>query len=106
MERPKPLVPRRLHIMQASGGAMTFDEPNFVSFDRGGTSTDVSQVKNGQFRIVEETKEGGYHLRIPMMDITTIGAGGRAGKRLGREDPPGLRSQKLRRGHQVRQSRN
>ena len=94
-----------LHIMQASGGAMTVDavaeravrtvlsgpaagvlgalkvgeavdEPNFVSFDMGGTSTDVSLVKNGQFRIVEETKGVGYHLRMPMMDITTIGAGG------------------------------
>ena len=94
-----------LHIMQASGGAMTadgvrdraictilsgpaagvlgalkvgetMDEPNFVSFDMGGTSTDVSLVKDGQFRIVEETKEAGYHLRMPMMDVVTIGAGG------------------------------
>ncbi len=93
------------HIMQASGGVMTVDAvkdraihtilsgpaagvlgaqkvgadvnvTDFVSFDMGGTSTDVSLAKNGQFRIVEESREPGYYLRIPMMDIITIGAGG------------------------------
>ena len=94
-----------LHIMQASGGAMTVDnvkdravqtilsgpaagvlgavkvgrsvgQSDFISFDMGGTSTDVSLVQDGQFRIVEQTEQTGYHLRMPMMDIVTIGAGG------------------------------
>ena len=94
-----------LHVMQASGGAMTADavadgavrtilsgpaagvlgalkvgqavgERDFITLDMGGTSTDVSLVGDGQFRIVEQTSETGYCLRIPMMDIVTIGAGG------------------------------
>jgi len=98
-------VKATLHVMQASGGAMTADavqenairtvlsgpaagvigairaaglaeEGNFVGFDMGGTSTDVALVKDGNYRIVEETRDLGHHLRIPMIDIVTIGAGG------------------------------
>ena len=36
----------------------------------------MSLVRNGQYSLVEETEEAGYHLRIPMIDIVSIGAGG------------------------------
>lgn len=46
-----------------------------ISFDMGGTSTDVAHVS----RTIAETSEGsvgGYPMRLPMIDIHTVGAGG------------------------------
>lgn len=49
---------------------------NIITFDMGGTSTDVSVIKNGE---LTQTKDGNIEnlpLRIPMIDIATVGAGG------------------------------
>ena len=46
-----------------------------MSFDMGGTSTDVSLI-DGTPTITTEAQVGGYPIRIPMLDIHTIGAGG------------------------------
>ena len=46
-----------------------------LTFDMGGTSTDVSLVRGaGQF--TTEGMVGGWPVRIPMLDIHTVGAGG------------------------------
>jgi len=48
---------------------------NIMTFDMGGTSTDVSLVV-GEPRITTESNIGGLPIRIPLLDIHTIGAGG------------------------------
>ncbi|MCK5548203.1 MAG: hydantoinase/oxoprolinase family protein, partial [Thermoplasmata archaeon] len=49
---------------------------NLISFDMGGTSADISVVTNGQTRWTSEGGIAGVPVRVPMLDITTIGAGG------------------------------
>jgi N-methylhydantoinase A len=46
-----------------------------ISFDMGGTSTDVSLIA-GEPSLTAESKIGGFPIRIPVLDIHTIGAGG------------------------------
>ena len=46
-----------------------------ITFDMGGTSTDVSLV-DGALRTTTEATVGGYPLRIPILDIHTVGSGG------------------------------
>ena len=94
----------RLRVFQSNGGSISADEASrqavrtvlsgpagglvgaaavagllgidrFVSFDMGGTSTDVSLYDGG----LAHTTEGGtagLPIRVPMLDIETIGAGG------------------------------
>lgn len=49
---------------------------NLIALDMGGTSADVSLVHNGAFQVVHEGQIEGHPLLVPMIDITTIGAGG------------------------------
>ncbi|MGH7544045.1 MAG: hydantoinase/oxoprolinase family protein, partial [Gemmatimonadota bacterium] len=51
------------------------DGPRIVTFDMGGTSTDVSLV-DGAPRRLGEAVVGGVPLQVPMIDVHTIGAGG------------------------------
>lgn len=46
-----------------------------VTFDMGGTSTDVSLI-DGRPTVTTETKINGLPIKVPMIDIHTIGAGG------------------------------
>lgn len=46
-----------------------------ITFDMGGTSTDVSLVNGGISR-TSENEIGGFPIRVPMIDIHTVGAGG------------------------------
>lgn len=46
-----------------------------VSFDMGGTSTDVGIVRDGVERTTE-TRVEGAHVGVPSVDVTTVGAGG------------------------------
>jgi N-methylhydantoinase A/oxoprolinase/acetone carboxylase beta subunit len=57
----------------AVGRAAGFDR--LISFDMGGTSTDVS-LYNGQFTYSTETTLGDFPIRVPMLDIHSVGAGG------------------------------
>lgn len=49
--------------------------PNLVTFDMGGTSTDVALV-NGTPKPTSEGEVAGLPVRVPMLDIHTVGAGG------------------------------
>ena len=49
---------------------------NLITFDMGGTSTDVSLVENGVPRTTTEAEVHGYPIKSPMIDIHTVGAGG------------------------------
>lgn len=50
--------------------------PNVITFDMGGTSTDVSLITKGQVRETSEGHIDGLPCRIPMVDVETVGAGG------------------------------
>lgn len=96
---PAPLV------MRSSGGVATVDEAaahpalilvsgpaggvvgaeriaalagveNAISFDMGGTSTDVCLIAGGRAERSEGREVGGFPIRLPMVDIHTVGAGG------------------------------
>jgi len=51
-------------------------ENNLITVDIGGTSTDISLVIDGKFESSDEKTISGYPVRIPSIDISTIGAGG------------------------------
>ena len=94
----------RLHIMQSNGGSISAGEARksavrtilsgpaagavgaqalarasgfdrVILFDMGGTSTDVSLI-NGQLGTTQESTVGDFPVRLPMLDIHTVGAGG------------------------------
>ncbi len=46
-----------------------------LTFDMGGTSTDVS-LWDGKLRLTTEASVDGFPVRVPMLDIHTVGAGG------------------------------
>jgi N-methylhydantoinase A len=47
-----------------------------IAFDMGGTSTDVCLVTGGSAGRAEEREVAGFPVRVPMVDIHTVGAGG------------------------------
>ena len=49
---------------------------SFVTYDMGGTSTDVALVASGVWPVKRETVLDGILLKVPQLDIHTIGAGG------------------------------
>lgn len=94
-----------MRVMQSNGGSISIDEARanavrcilsgpaggvagamytaavverqvrVISFDMGGTSTDVSLVE-GEPKVTSEALVGGCPIRVPVIDIHTIGAGG------------------------------
>jgi N-methylhydantoinase A/oxoprolinase/acetone carboxylase beta subunit len=48
---------------------------NIITFDMGGTSSDVSLI-DGEIRRTSETVIGDFPIRIPIIDIHSVGAGG------------------------------
>jgi N-methylhydantoinase A len=50
--------------------------PNAIALDMGGTSTDVSLVVEGVVARVAERPVGGLPVRLPSVDLHTVGAGG------------------------------
>jgi N-methylhydantoinase A len=49
---------------------------NIISFDMGGTSTDVSLIEAAGPRITSEARVSEIPISVPMLDIHTVGAGG------------------------------
>jgi len=93
-----------LHIMQSNGGSISPSEARqnavrcilsgpaggvvganavasiagfdkIITFDMGGTSTDVSLV-DGEIKVITEADVGGHPVRVPILDIHTVGSGG------------------------------
>jgi len=50
--------------------------PDMITFDMGGTSTDVALLQGGVCRMASEAVVHGYPIKAPMLDIHTVGAGG------------------------------
>ncbi len=61
-------------------GALFFCEQagykNLLTFDMGGTSTDVALIQDAKTNIRRETIVGDVRVRAPSVDVRTIGAGG------------------------------
>lgn len=53
----------------------SISQTNLMTFDMGGTSTDVALLE-GKIKLTNEGKIAGFPISIPMADIHTIGAGG------------------------------
>src|SRR3984957_8517394 len=47
-----------------------------ITFDMGGTSTDVALLSGGVCKLASEAVVHGYPIKAPMLDIHTVGAGG------------------------------
>ncbi|MCK4760898.1 MAG: hydantoinase/oxoprolinase family protein [Candidatus Aminicenantes bacterium] len=52
------------------------DYENLITLDMGGTSTDVSVIKAGEITLSRQGTVEHLPLRLPMIDIATVGAGG------------------------------
>jgi N-methylhydantoinase A len=49
---------------------------DILTFDMGGTSTDVALIQNSKARVRRETFVGDIKVRAPSVDVRTVGAGG------------------------------
>ena len=47
-----------------------------ITMDVGGTSTDISLIRNGRPETTRQAKIGQVPIRLPTIDINAIGAGG------------------------------
>jgi N-methylhydantoinase A len=50
--------------------------PDLITFDMGGTSTDVALINRGEASMKLDQEVAGHPIRTPMLDINTVGAGG------------------------------
>jgi N-methylhydantoinase A len=93
------------HLTQSNGGVISFDQAarlpvrtvlsgpstgvvgarevgrqagfsGLITFDMGGTSSDVALLSGGECRLASEAVVHGYPIKAPMLDIHTVGAGG------------------------------
>jgi N-methylhydantoinase A len=98
-------VASELYIMQSNGGVITaqmaressartvlsgpaggaligvhlseaLKTPNVITIDMGGTSSDICLIEASRPRLTTEADIEGYPIKLPMIDIKTIGAGG------------------------------
>ncbi len=76
-------LPARLLLSGPAGGATAMsilaqrhNEANLVGLDVGGTSSDISVLTDGSIGETQESSIDGLPVRLPMVEIRTIGAGG------------------------------
>ena len=70
MSGPAGGVTGAIYFCQRAG----FDD--ILTFDMGGTSTDVALIQNSKARVRRETIVGDVRVRAPSVDVRTVGAGG------------------------------
>jgi N-methylhydantoinase A len=56
--------------------ARLLGEDNLISFDMGGTSTDIAVLEGGEPFLTGDKSVGGLKVALPSLDIHTLGAGG------------------------------
>lgn len=76
-------APVRLTLSGPAAGAvaagrtsMQAGEEQVITLDMGGTSTDVALITHGEPALVHQTDVAGLPLKLPTLDIHTVGAGG------------------------------
>jgi len=62
-------------VVGAAAAARASGFDHIIAFDMGGTSTDVSLVE-GEIKTAADGQIAGFPVRVPMLDIHTVGAGG------------------------------
>jgi N-methylhydantoinase A len=62
-------------VVGAHAVASTAGYEKIITFDMGGTSTDVSLVDE-KIQVITEADVGGYPVRVPLLDIHIVGSGG------------------------------
>ncbi|MEE8187913.1 MAG: hydantoinase/oxoprolinase family protein, partial [Kiloniellales bacterium] len=74
--------PVRLITSGPAGGALAVqrmgkaaEQPNLLGVDMGGTSTDISLIYKGELRMTTEGGVAEHPVKLPMIEINTIGAG-------------------------------
>ena len=63
-------------VRAGAAAALAAGFPDAVTFDMGGTSTDVCLVLGGVPEPAPQRTVGGFPIRLPSLDVHTIGAGG------------------------------
>lgn len=63
-------------VRAAAAVAVACGHPDAISFDMGGTSTDVCLILDGAPAPAAEREVAGFPIRLPSLDVHTIGAGG------------------------------
>jgi N-methylhydantoinase A len=63
-------------VVGAARAAGAAGDEDAISLDMGGTSTDVCLIRNGEAGRSAEREVGGLPLRLPTVDLKTVGAGG------------------------------
>ena len=63
-------------VVAAQSIAAAIGLDNIITFDAGGTSSDVALLENRICKKTGEAEIHGYPIKIPMFDIHTVGAGG------------------------------
>jgi N-methylhydantoinase A len=67
---PSGGVAGALHVARRAG------LEDILTFDMGGTSTDVALCQGGQPTIVRETELGHFRIKVPSVNVHSVGAGG------------------------------
>ncbi|MEM9355513.1 MAG: hydantoinase/oxoprolinase family protein [Pseudomonadota bacterium] len=64
-------------VMAAAHTGRTASIENLITYDMGGTSTDVALIRNAQPSVSDEIEiEYAMPIHVPMVDVRTVGAGG------------------------------
>ncbi len=63
-------------VIGSVGLSRQLKAPNLITFDMGGTSTDVCLIRDGEPAKKSERQMGGFPVRTRTLDIHTIGTGG------------------------------
>ena len=63
-------------VVASAYTAQQSEQPNLITLDVGGTSTDIGVVTDGRARMTTEAMVGQRPVNVPMVDVNAIGAGG------------------------------
>ena len=63
-------------VVGATHAAREAGFADIITFDMGGTSTDVALCASGRVRLTNEASVAGLPVAVPVLDIHTVGAGG------------------------------
>ena len=63
-------------VVGASETALSSSFKDIITLDMGGTSTDVCLIQKGKAELANMRDISGFRIRLPMIDINTVGAGG------------------------------
>lgn len=63
-------------VVGATHAARAAGFEDIITFDMGGTSTDVALCASGRVRLTNEASVAGLPVAVPVLDIHTVGAGG------------------------------